>query len=159
MHAAYRMTSAVDSLARRRLAFVVLVALTVGVAGCEELGNPEPIHATPPSRWTGPGVVLLTQTYSVPAARSDELSRRVPGGRFEHVDTEARPGDVVVLVHVEVAWAPRPSGQTIALVTLFRLPDGQKIQRSWSARILATSWYAGFALPVAPVEAVTVLAP
>ncbi len=143
-------------MTRRLPAWLAAGALLTLTAGCDQLGNP-PLEEgrTGAELWQSPIVDLGTRTETVPAARSDELFRSVPGGAVHHLE---RPlAGVATLVVVEPRWRrPVPPG-LVPLVTELVLADGTVVRKRWAAPSTARTWFAVFALPSPPRQAFTAL--
>lgn len=144
----------------RRLLQGVVCALALSAlpaaGGCDELGNPPPMQGqTPLVQWRSPIVALTTQSETVPPSRADDLFRRLPPSSLDHY--ERAGAGALTLVTVEPRWAGRVRVGSVPLVTRLTLPDGSVEERHWAAPSTARVWRAAFALPAAPVEAVTTL--
>lgn len=148
--------------ARNRVAFALVAALA-GLAtisfGCDQLGNPPRESTTEWLSWSDERAELETRARTLPAARSNELLDSVEGGRADHFDREASPGEMVSLVTVKAVWRRPSPSRKVAVTTLFRFRDGGELERQWMADPERPTWYAGFAIPSLPESAVSFLSP
>lgn len=137
-------------------AAAAVLALLATLA-CDDLGNPPPsAGATQPVQWRSPIVALTTQSQTVPYSRADDLFRRLPPSSLDHYE---RPeAGALTLVTVEPRWAGRVRIGTVPVVTRLTYSDGTVDERHWAAPTTVRVWRAAFAVPSAPVSAVTVLA-
>lgn len=129
---------------------VALIALLFGV-GCDELGNPT----------VGVGARLReggaeTTTWMRAGAPDDarRLAGLAPGGRLHHADRVAPADGALALVTVE-ATTLAPGPRVRRARTAFLLRDGRSLERRWAVPAGERRWYGLFALPDAPVRAVT----
>ena len=128
------------------------------IVGCDQLGNP-PQFATDSTRWTDGNGLVETTTRSF---RDEKTIRRLAAEGFDeldYADASIGPSQTLTLVSV----TPRSLGVTgrprVTLVTTFRLSDGKRLTRRWSAPASSSRWSAAFALPEPPEVAVTSVVP
>jgi hypothetical protein len=107
----------------------LFVSIAIALAACDALGNPPQIHRTPPTSTALGGVVLVTRTETVPAARAGELIARIMG-RPHRVEPSGAPFITLAVVDVEPPGAFLP-GQVV-LVTELATDAGIERHR-WAA--------------------------
>ncbi|MBW2507600.1 MAG: hypothetical protein JRE81_03120 [Deltaproteobacteria bacterium] len=140
---------------RRLACFWVLV---LGIAGCDQLGNPEQF-ATGPTAWKDQRGHLVTTTRSF---KDEKTIRRLLAQGIEdldYADPAIGPSETLTVV-VVVPRALRPTrGLGLKLVTTFKLRGRPPMTRAWSVRRDSRRWSAAFALPEPPIGAISAVAP
>lgn len=130
-------------------ALLLALLLTLGTAGCHELGNPvtRTTQATPfPA--DGPPETLTRVTY---AHASEAVAwRRPPAHALDRGLPNAR-----YIARVDVEHPPGAAGGRVHLMTTIFYQDGSTRITEWFAPSDATVWSADIALPNAPARALT----
>lgn len=128
------------------------------LVGCDQLGNPRQF-ATEPTKWSDGNGLVVTTTRSF---RDEKTIRRLAAGGLEeldYADSSIGPSQTLTLVSVEPLSLRVTGRPRVALVTTFRLSNGERLKRRWSAPASSSRWSAAFALPEPPEVAVTSVVP
>jgi hypothetical protein len=137
---------------------VLVGAIALLLAGCDQLGNPQQ-YATAPTPWRGQHGHVVTTTRSF---KNEATIRRIVSEGMEdldYADPSIGPSQTLTIVIVVPRTLRLTRRPTVKLVTTFRLQDRQPISRTWQAPSAGNKWSAAFALPEPPTGAVTVVAP
>lgn len=137
---------------------IALVLASVLYGGCDELGNPEQL-TTGPTVWKTPRHELVTTSHSFRSERT--IRRLVEDGleNFDVADPSIGPGETLTLVTVAARRLRPLIPDSMRLVTRFAFRERAPVTRQWAVSGRSRQWRAAFALPAAPTDAITSVAP
>lgn len=144
-------------MSRPELCWVAVLAL-LGLASCDQLGNPEQ-YVTGPTAWKDSRGHLVTTTRSFKDEKT--IRRLLSEGMddLDYTDPSIGPSQTLTLVFVAPQKNVRTRRRKLELVTIFKLSGRAPVMRRWSASTRSPQWSAAFALPAPPIDAITTVAP